>query len=244
MKDNGKTEAVQHCATCQHLGKSERCQNCRNGNPPADAAAYDLLWEDAAREFTPGEVVMWEGSECTVLSVCESDGAKMLELLKIDVDEGNSGEFRLCRSLVAAAHCAKRVKELTAKEYAEKLRTYFGKPEIGELDIKDCFCEERNCKGCAFDTDTNCVAAVVMFDPERALQMIQEAENRDKRDKPKGKTYREDFFEKFPNADRMSTGSPMPCRNKLYFAAAPCSAKPHFNCDECWNEVMPEEGGN
>ena len=133
------------------------------------------------------------------------------------------------------------VKELTAKEYAEKLREYFGKPVSGELDIQKRFCSERKCPGCAFDTDTNCAAAVVMFDPERALQMIQEAENRDKRDKPKGKTYREDFFEKFPNADRTAAGLPMPCRNKLYFAAAPCSANPRYNCDDCWNEVMPEE---
>lgn len=241
MKDNGKLEAVKHCGTCRHQGNTDLCIHCRNGNPPADAAAYDLLWENDAREFTPGEVVMWEGSECTVLSVCESDGAKMLELLKLDVDEGNSGEFLLCRNLVAAAHCAKRVKELTAKEYAEKLREYFGKPVSGELDIKDCFCSTRDCPGCAFDAEPSCTAAVVMFDPERALQMIQEAENRDKRDKPKGKTYREDFFEKFPNADRTAAGLPMPCRNKLYFAAAPCSGNPRYNCDDCWNEVMPEE---
>ena len=128
--------------------------------------------------------------------------------------------------------------ELTAKEYAEKLREYFGKLVSGELDIKDCFCSARNCPGCAFDADPDCVAAVVMFDPERALQMIQEAENKNK---PKGKTYREDFFEKFPNADRTAAGLPMPCRNKLYFAAAPCSANPRYNCDDCWNEEMPEE---
>lgn len=242
MKDNGKLEAVKHCGTCRHQGNTDLCIHCRNGNPPADAAAYDLLWEDDAREFTPGEVVMWAGSECTVLSVCESDGAKMLELLKIDVDEGNSGEFMISRNLVSAAHCAKQVKELTAKEYAEKLRTYFGKPETGELDIKDCFCSTRDCPGCAFDAEPSCTAAVVMFDPERALQMIQEAENRDTIDKPKGKTYLEDFREKFPKAEYLATGSPVQCRNSLYFAGAPCSVKPCPNCCDCWNEVMPEAG--
>ena len=127
----------------------------------------------------------------------------------------------------------------TAKEYAEKLREYFGKPVSGELDIKDCFCSARNCPGCAFDADPACVAAVVMFDPERALQMIQEVENKDK---PKGKTYLEDFREKFPKAGYLATGSPVQCRNNLYFAGAPCSVKPCPNCCDCWNEVMPEEG--
>lgn len=253
MKDNGKTEAVKNCTTCRHidkLGKGLPCSECRMSYPPADADDYNLMWElretlaevKETREFKPGETVMYGDKECTVLSVCHKDDDVLLELLKVEVDSGYSGEFTMTRIMVPAICCAKAVKELTAKEYAEKLREYFGKPEIGELDIKDCFCSTRDCPGCAFDAEPSCcTAAVVMFDPERALQMIQEAENRDKRDKPKGKTYREDFFEKFPNADRTAAGLPMPCRNKLYFAAAPCSANPRYNCDDCWNEVMPEE---
>lgn len=251
MKDNGKTEAVKNCTTCQHidrLGKGLPCSECRMSYPPADADDYNLMWElretpaevKETREFKPGETVMYGDKECTVLSVCHKDDDVLLELLKVEVDSGYSGEFTMTRIMVPAICCAKAVKELTAKEYAEKLREYFGKPEIGELDIKDCFCSERDCKGCAFDYDPNCcVAAVVMFDPERALQMIQEAENKDK---PKGKTYLEDFREKFPKAGYLTTGSPVQCRNNLYFAGAPCSVKPCPNCCDCWNEVMPEEG--
>ena len=240
MKDNGTME-VKHCGTCRNLGKSEVCINCRNGNPPADAAAYDLLWEAKAeeREFEPGEVVLWEESECTVLSVCESDGAKMLEILKIDVDTGNSGEFVMSRHLIPAVHCAKRVKELTAKEYAEKLREYFGWNDDIPLTHKPCF--HKECETCVFNRPgITCNATIYTVDPEMAMQMIQEQETQLR---AKRKTYREDFFEKFPNADRTATGSPMPCRNKLYFMAAPCSeTKPCHNCADCWNEVMPEEG--
>lgn len=130
--------------------------------------------------------------------------------------------------------------ELTAKEYAEKLRRYFGKPEIGELDIKDCFCSTRNCPGCAFDDEPHCVAAVCMFDPERALQMIREAENKNK---PKGKTYLQDFMEKMPNA-RIAEGNSMPyiCVKNVYgveVGSANNCAEAH--CEKCWNEEMPEE---
>lgn len=129
---------------------------------------------------------------------------------------------------------------MTAKEYAEKLRAYFGKPVNGELDIKECFCSTRNCPGCAFDDEPHCVAAVCMFDPERALQMIREAENKNK---PKGKTYLQDFMEKMPNA-RIAEGNSMPyiCVKNVYgveVGSANNCAEAH--CEKCWNEEMPEE---
>lgn len=252
MKDNGKTEAVKNCTTCQHidrLGKGLPCSECRMSYPSADADDYNLMWEmretpaevKETREFKPGETVMYGDKECTVLSVCHKDDDVLLELLKVEVDSGYSGEFTMTRIMVPAICCAKAVKELTAKEYAEKLREYFGKPEIGELDIKDCFCSTRDCPGCAFDFDPNCcVAAVVMFDPERALQMIQEAENKDK---PKGKTYLEDFREKFPNCVLCSDGTPALCRCEAYGGNCAVSDYPEDEeCVHCWNEVMPEAG--
>lgn len=254
MKDNGKTEAVKNCTTCRHidkLGKGLPCSECRMSYPPADADDYNLMWElretlaevKETREFKPGEMVLYGDMECTVLSVCHKDDDVLLELLKVEADATNFGEFTtMTRIMVPAICCAKAVKELTAKEYAEKLREYFGKPVSGELDIRVCFCSERPCKGCAFNIHPAvCAAAVCMFDPEGALQMIQEAENKDK---PKGKTYLEDFREKFPKAKYLATGSPVQCRNNLYFAGAPCSVKPCPNCCDCWNEVMPAEGGN
>lgn len=135
--------------------------------------------------------------------------------------------------------------ELTAKEYAEKLRAVFGVKleavdNFEDLDI----CYGVNCRECPFDQKRlkaagyhgNCTALMV-YHPELAVKLMDEWQA--EKNKPKGKTYREDFFEKFPNADRTAAGLPMPCRNKLYFAAAPCSANSRYNCDDCWNEVMP-----
>lgn len=129
--------------------------------------------------------------------------------------------------------------ELTAKEYAEKLRRYFRKPEIGELDIEACFCSERNCQGCAFDADPNCAAAVCMFDPDRALQMIQEAENKNK---PKGKTYLQDFLEKLPRTAIGQGGIPFICLKNVYGEEASADdVCKEGNCKKCWDQKMPED---
>lgn len=224
------------------------CSECRMSYPPADADDYNLMWElretlaevKEHREFKPGETVMYGDMECTVLSVCHQEDDVLLELLKVEADATNFGEFTtMTRIMVPAICCAKAVKELTAKEYAEKLREYFGKPVSGELDIKERYCSKRKCTGCAFNADPYCVSAVVMFDPERALQMIQEAENKDK---PKGKTYLEDFREKFPNCVLCSDGTPTLCRCEAYGGNCEVSDYPEEEeCVHCWNEVMPEE---
>lgn len=251
MKDNGKTEAVKNCTTCRHidkLGKGLPCSECRMSYPPADADDYNLMRElretlaevKETREFKPGEMVMYGDMECTVLSVCHQDDDVLLELLKVEVDSANSGEFTITRTLVPAICCAKAVKELTAKEYAEKLREYFGIEDPPVTHGK--LCAAVICKECAFyEEPAWCEAAVMLFDPAAGMERIQ-AQNH--KDKPKGKTYLEDFREKFPNAEYLATGSPVQCRNNLYFAGAPCSVKPCPNCYDCWNEVMPEEGGN
>ena len=253
MKDNGKTEAVKNCTTCRHigrLGKGVPCSECRMSYPPADADDYNLMWElretlaevKEHREFKPGETVMYGDMECTVLSVCHQEDDVLLELLKVEADATNFGEFTtMTRIMVPAICCAKAVMELTAKEYAEKLREYFGQPVVsGEPDIRVCFCSERPCKGCAFNIHPAvCAAAVCMFDPEGALQMIQEAENKDK---PKGKSYLEDFREKFPNCVLCSDGTPALCRCEAYGGNCAVSDYPEDEeCVHCWNEVMPEK---
>ena len=79
-----------------------------------------------------------------------------------------------------------------------------------------------------------------MFDPEGALQMIQEAENKDK---PKGKTYLEDFREKFPDCVICSDGTPLCCRCEAYGGNCERKDDPTTKkCVHCWNEVMPEAG--
>lgn len=52
------------------------------------------------------------------------------------------------------------------------------------------------------------------------------------------KTYAQDFFEKFPNAQKDLCGNPVPCRKILFGPPkGDCSTR---DCSDCWNECMPE----
>lgn len=50
------------------------------------------------------------------------------------------------------------------------------------------------------------------------------------------KTYRDDFFEKFPNAMRDKKGLPDACVNHIYGNKFPCDSK----CYECWKQPYEE----
>lgn len=56
------------------------------------------------------------------------------------------------------------------------------------------------------------------------------------------KTYAMDFFEKFPDAQRRTTGIPIPCIRAIYskIQDEKCSAK----CPKCWNREMKEGAKN
>lgn len=53
------------------------------------------------------------------------------------------------------------------------------------------------------------------------------------------RTYKQDLFEKFPNADRRDTGEPQICLKQLY---ADSGIKCTNNCMECWNNEIPDRG--
>lgn len=52
------------------------------------------------------------------------------------------------------------------------------------------------------------------------------------------KTYAMDFFEKFPNALKVTDGRPEFCRAAIYGDEIEC---PEGGCDECWNQEMKGE---
>lgn len=52
----------------------------------------------------------------------------------------------------------------------------------------------------------------------------------------KPKTYKEDFLEKYPNAE-MDCGVPIACKRTVY-GGEPCYV---LQCSECWNEIMEEK---
>ena len=54
-------------------------------------------------------------------------------------------------------------------------------------------------------------------------------------DEHQKETYAQDFFEKFPEAQRNWDGVPLVCRKRIYGGKCP-----GIECDECWNEPMEE----
>ena len=239
--ENAKT-----CSTCRHKkDNTGRCMGCQRANPSYDARAYDDLWEakDKEWEFEPGEDVLFHGEIWKVLGVCNSEGECMLEVIRIETDPGNSGEFTIERKLVPSICCAKRVHELTAEEYAAKMREYFGDNE----GLNRGICGEKGCIGCAFFDEMYdcCRGDQVWESPERALEMIraqEEAEKEAQEQKPKRKTYLEDFCEKLPGASLNVDGTPRFCRDWLYkkgVSEKDCSIG--RGCEACWNEEMPED---
>ena len=73
----------------------------------------------------------------------------------------------------------------------------------------------------------------------RAEEIITAIENLQKwSDKHPKKTYAQDFFEKFPKAQKSESEKrkcPMACRRVIYGGECP-----NIECDECWNELMEE----
>lgn len=56
------------------------------------------------------------------------------------------------------------------------------------------------------------------------------------------KTYAQDFFEKFPKAQRKSDESPFVCRKRIYGKTRPTFEDCDYtgSCKNCWNEPMEE----
>lgn len=251
MKDNGKMEVVKNCTTCQHiekLGEGAPCSECRMSYPPADADDYNLMWElretlaaapEGKRVIVPGDDVIYNCEEYKVLCVGECGGNRVLEVLKIEIDEGNSGEFEISHMILREDWVKLKLPELTAKEYAEKLREYFGIEEPPVTHGK--LCAAVICKECAFHAEPAwCEAAMLLFDPAAGMERIQ-AQNH--RDKPKGKTYLQDFIEKHPNAPIGPGKIPWLCLKNAYGeeASADDICEAH-NCLRCWSREMPEAG--
>ena len=128
--------------------------------------------------------------------------------------------------------------ELTAKEYAERLKEYFGWIEGDALEYKPC--KNKACSECVFNRPgIVCKATLYTIDPEKALEMIREQEEKNK---PKGKTYLEDIRERLPNVFINKFGIPEGCRKRLCNGIACTDCMPGMEeCRKCWNEVMPED---
>ena len=84
----------------------------------------------------------------------------------------------------------------------------------------------------------------MLYQPDLAVKMMDEWQA--KRDKPKRKTYLEDFREKMPNAYiDPNFGIPAACRKRLYYHETDdLKCEWEDECSKCWNEEMPEVSDN
>lgn len=142
--------------------------------------------------------------------------------------------------------------ELTAKEYAEKLRAVFG-AAARELDLCEdiASCDGMRCEECPFSQErrkavgySGSCDALAWYRPDLAVKLMDEW--LEEKNKPKRKTYLEDFREKMPNAYiDPNFGIPAACRKRMYYHEIDdlkCGRTD--KCSKCWNEVMPEVSDN
>ena len=142
--------------------------------------------------------------------------------------------------------------ELTAKEYAGKLRAVFG-AAAREIDLCEdiASCDGMRCEECPFSQErrkavgySGSCDALAWYRPDLAVKLMDEWQA--EKNKPKGKTYLQDFREKMPNAYiDPNFGTPAACRKRMYYHEIDdlkCGRK--NECSKCWNEEMPEVSDN
>lgn len=185
---------------------------------------------------------VWRNSENVVVRITLG----RLEFKEIDGVGTTWGQKSVDASPEEISECKH---ELTAKEYAEKLRAVLGvKLEAVDNSEDLAICDGVNCRECPFANKRlkaagyhgGCVALIV-YHPDLAVKLMDEWQA--EKNKPKGKTYLEDFREKMPNAYiDPNFGTPAACRKRMYYHETDdlkCGRKD--KCLNCWNEVMPEE---
>lgn len=121
---------------------------------------------------------------------------------------------------------------ITTNYLKEKLR-------MSRYDARERFCKTK-CENCPLShynngKDSLCEEFEKEY-PEEAIAIVQKWS-----DEHPQKTYQDDFFEKFPNAQKDSDGTPKCCREIAYNKAwSDCYCNCVDRCYECWNEAMPE----
>lgn len=99
----------------------------------------------------------------------------------------------------------------------------------------ECVAYAANKEDCPmFGVCTLTYSKICDKDAEKAIEIVQKWSD----EQPK-KTYAQDFFEKFPNAQNYAGVNPVVCRKKIYggFENGDC-AEP---CYKCWNEPLNDE---
>ena len=200
-----------------------------------------------------GQEVLYKNEKWNVLYVWRNSENVVVRItlgkLKFTDIDGEGTTWGLKRVDASPEEISECKHELTAKEYAEKLREVFW-TAARELDPCEemASCDGMKCKECPFSQErreaVGCSGgcdALTWYYPDLAVKLMDEWQA--EKSKPKGKTYLQDFMEKMPNARVTEEGGmPYICVKNVYGAEAGSAnncAEAH--CEKCWNEAMPEE---
>lgn len=200
-----------------------------------------------------GQEVLYKNEKWNVLYVWRNSENVVVRItlggLKFTDIDGEGTTWGLKRVDASPEEISECKHELTAKEYAEKLREVFW-TAARELDPCEemALCDGTKCKECPFSRERREAVgysggcdALTWYYPDLAVKLMDEWQA--EKSKPKGKTYLQDFMEKMPNARvTEEDGMPYICVKNVYgVEAGSANNCAEAHCEKCWNEAMPEE---
>lgn len=200
-----------------------------------------------------GQEVLYKNEKWNVLYVWRNSENVVVRItlgkLKFTDIDGAGTTWGLKRVDASPEEISECKHELTAKEYAEKLREAFW-TAARELDPCEemASCDGMKCKECPFSRERREAVgysggcdALTWYYPDLAVKLMDEWQA--EKSKPKGKTYLQDFMEKMPNARvTEEDGLPYICVKNVYgVEAGSANNCAEAHCEKCWNEAMPEE---
>lgn len=200
-----------------------------------------------------GQEVLYKNEKWNVLYVWRNSENVVVRItlggLKFTDVDGEGTTWGLKRVDASPEEISECKHELTAKEYAEKLREVFW-TAARELDPCEemATCDGMKCKECPFSRERREAVgysggcdALTWYYPDLAVKLMDEWQA--EKSKPKGKTYLQDFMEKMPNARvTEEDGLPYICVKNVYgVEAGSANNCAEAHCEKCWNEAMPEE---
>lgn len=199
-----------------------------------------------------GQEVLYKNEKWNVLYVWRNSENVVVRItlggLKFTDIDGEGTTWGLKRVDASPEEISECKHELTAKEYAEKLREVFW-TAARELDPCEemASCDGMKCKECPFSRERREAVgysggcdALTWYYPDLAVKLMDEWQA--EKSKPKGKTYLQDFVEKLPRTAIGQGGIPFVCLKNVYGEEASaddvCKAG---DCKKCWGQKMPEE---